>query len=311
MKKSKRNKNNRKKFLVILCLIIVLFYSIKAIKTFSIYVYNNVKEFYLKTNDFYFYSDKLKLNKAEYSVENWSGIEDYIININMNSMENNSVRCNSDIQYNITYSCSENVLCELSKTNSTILASTNTDNFVVKIVPKTTLETGDKVWIEVEAKSTYPYVKTLSARFEITIGNMGMSYNIEDYPNNQYLEFNVINTLNFYTIDEAFGEYQPGNKIDMYKYLELSDENKAKCHSMLITLTFDPNEILVDMTTEMYLKTVAKTTVVIDGYTYVNSITFKLDAITSKSIKFYKVNLENDYTYPNENNAPIINISYI
>ena len=311
MRKKYKNNKKLKKILIILCLLIVLLYSFQAVKTFSIYLYNNVKEFYLKSNNFYFYSDKLKLNKAEYSAKNWSGIEDYIININMNSMENNSVRCNSDIQYNISYSCSENVLCQLSKTSSTIYASDNTDNFIVTVTPKTELQTGDVVWIEVETTSTYPYIKTLSARFEITIGNLGMSYNIEDYKNNQYLEFNVINTLNFYTIDESFDNYIQGSKIDMEEYLELSDENKEKCYSMIVTLSFDSREVLVDMTSEMYLKTISTTTTLIDGYTYINSVTFKVDAISSKCIKFYKVNLENDYTYPNENNEPVINISYI
>lgn len=311
MKKNKKTKQNIKKIMVILCLIIMLLYGIQAIKTFSIYTYNNIREFYLKSNNFYFYSDKLKLNKAEYSVENWSGIEDYVININMNSMENNSIRCNSDIQYNITCFSSENVICELSKTNSTIYKNTNTDEFYVTIIPKTNLETGDTVWVEIQTTSTYPYEKTLSARFEITVGNLGMSYNIEDYSNNQYLEFNVVNTLNFYTIDEAFDNYEQGNKIDMYKYLELSEENKEKCHSMIITLTFDPTKVLIDMTSEMYLKTISSTSVNINGYEYINSITFKIDAISSKCIKFYKVDLEKDYTYPNGEEQPIINISYI
>lgn len=307
----KKTKKGIKKLLVILCLIIILLYSTQFVKTFSLYVYNNIREFYLKSNNFYFYSDKLKLNKAQYSIENWSGIEDYIININMNSMENNILRCDSDINYNISYSCSDNVMCQLSKTSSTIYADTNNDNFVITLTPKTALQNGDTVWVDVEATSTDPYVKTLSARFQIKIGNFGMSYNIEDTPNNQYLEFNVINTLNFYTIDEPFGEYSKGDKIDMNKYLSLSDENKDKCYSMIITLTFDPREVLVDMTSELYLKTISSTTVQIDGGTYVNSITFKIDAISSKCIKFYKRNLSNDYTYPKGNNNPIININYI
>jgi len=311
MRRKEKNNKNLKKIIIILSLIFIILYSMQAVKTFSIYVFNNVREFYLKSNNFYFYSDKLKLNKAEYSAKNWSGIEDYIININMNSMENNSVRCNSNIEYTISYTCSDNILCQLSKTKSTIYASDNVDNFIVTITPKAELQTGDVVWLEVEATSTYPYVKTISGRFEITVGNLGMSYNIEDSKHSQYLEFNVVNTLNFYTIDDAFDGYVSGNKIDMNKYLALSDENKNKCHSMLVTLTFDPKKVLVDMTSEVYLKRVSTTTVNIDGYTYVNSITFKVDAISSKCVKFYKVNLENDYTYPNVNNEPIINISYI
>jgi len=228
MRRKEKNNKNLKKIIIILSLIFIILYSMQAVKTFSIYVFNNVREFYLKSNNFYFYSDKLKLNKAEYSAKNWSGIEDYIININMNSMENNSVRCNSNIEYTISYTCSDNILCQLSKTKSTIYASDNVDNFIVTITPKAELQTGDVVWLEVEATSTYPYVKTISGRFEITVGNLGMSYNIEDSKHSQYLEFNVVNTLNFYTIDEAFDGYVSGNKIDMNKYLALSDENKNR-----------------------------------------------------------------------------------
>ena len=169
MRRKEKNNKNLKKIIIILSLIFIILYSMQAVKTFSIYVYNNVREFYLKSNNFYFYSDKLKLNKAEYSAKNWSGIEDYIININMNSMENNSVRCNSNIEYTISYTCSDNILCQLSKTKSTIYASDNVDNFIVTITPKAELQTGDVVWLEVEATSTYPYVKTISGRFEISI----------------------------------------------------------------------------------------------------------------------------------------------
>lgn len=303
-------RKNAKKIVIILCLILGVLYGIQAIKTVSRYIYNNIKEMYLKSNNFYFNSDKLKPDGAKYSIENWSGIEDYIININMNSFENNKVKCNSDITYSISCTTSDNILYQISKTDSIIYSDNNNDNFVVTITPKTTLETGDKVWIEIVAQSTYPYEKTLSGRFEITIGNLGMSYNIEDNSGNQYLEFNVINTLNFYTIDESFDNYQQGTKIDMYKYLELPEQDKKKCHSMIIKLEFNPQEVLVDMTSEVYLQTIETTSTTIDGKKYINSITFKLDAISSKAIKFYKRNLDKDYTYPKDNNKPIINITY-
>lgn len=310
MNNVKNKKTNIKKIFIILCLITILLYGAQYVKTFSLYVYNNVKEFFLKTNNFYFYSDKLKLNMAEYNIENWSGIEDYVININMNSIENNLVKCDSDIEYNIEYSCSDNIMCQSSKANSTIYADTNTDNFILTITPITALNTGDVVWVEVSATSVAPYVKTISAKFQITVGNLGMSYNIEDEPNSQFIEFNVVNTLNFYTIDEAFGEYSVGDKIDLYKYLDLSDENKNKCHSLTVTLTFDPREVYLDMASEMYLKSIAHTTTQIGNANYVNSLTFKVDAITSVSVKFYKKDLTKDYTYPKDNNPCIVGITY-
>lgn len=281
------------------------------VKTFSRYVYNNIRQFYLKSNNFYFNSDKLQETKAIYNVENWSGVEDYTININMNSMQNNNLSCNSDINYDITYSCSSNIICQLSKSSSTIYADDNIDNFIVTITPQTTLSTGDTVWVEISVQSTYPYEKELSGRFNITIGNLGMSYNIEDEVNKQYLEFNVTNTLNFYTIDEAFSTYNVGDKIDMYDYLELPISDQNKCHSMIITLTFNPTIVSIDMTSEAYLNAISTTTTNIDEHTYVDSITFKLDAISSKTVKFYKENLNLDYTYPTGENTSVIGISCI
>lgn len=263
----------------------------------------------MKSNNFYFNSDKLKEDMAQYSVENWSGVENYTITINMNSMENNNVHCTSDIQYGISYSCSDNVICQLSKTSSTIYADGNTDSFVVTITPQSSLITGDVVWVEITATATAPYTKTISGRFNITVGNLGMSYNIEDSVHNPYLEFNVTNTLNFYTIDEAFSTYQIGDRIDMSQYLALSETDKQKCHSMLITLTFNPTVVLIDMTSEVYLNAESTTMTTVNGFNYANSITFKLDAISSKLVKFYKVNSDNDYTYPNGDATPIINIT--
>lgn len=307
----KKKKTLKKKMLLILCLLLILLYSVQMVKTFSRYVYNNIKEFYFKSNNFYFNSDKLQTNKPIYNVANWSGVEDYVININMNSMQNNNVHCNSDINYNITYTSSSNIVCQLSKSSSTISTATNTDNFIVTITPQTALSTGDTVWVEITATSTYPYEKELSGRFNITIGNLGMSYNIEDEPNKQYLEFNVTNTLNFYTIDEAFASYNVGDKIDMNDYLNLQNSDKNKCHSMIITLTFDPTVVSIDMTSEAYLHALSTTTTSIDGHTYIDSITFKLDAISSKCVKFYKENSNLNYTYPNGGNTSIIGITCI
>src|SRR5574344_973225 len=108
----RKRKTVRKKVLIILCLILLILYCTQMVKTFSRYVYKHIQEFYLKSNNFYFNSDKLQEEMITYNVENWSGVEDYTININMNSMENNNVFSNSNIEYDISYSCSDNVLCQ-------------------------------------------------------------------------------------------------------------------------------------------------------------------------------------------------------
>ena len=46
------------------------------------------------------------------------------------------------------------------------------------------------------------------------------------------------------------------------------------------------------------------------GYDYVNDITFGIDALSSNTIKFYKVDDSKDYTYPIVNNNSIVDVSF-
>ena len=72
----------------------------------------------------------------------------------------------------------------------------------------------------------------------------------------------------------------------------------------MITLTFDPSLFRLDMTNEAYLKAVrTSTTTLQDGYDYINSVTFRTDALSSTSVRFYKLNTTNNYTYPYVNNT--------
>ena len=64
------------------------------------------------------------------------------------------------------------------------------------------------------------------------------------------------------------------------------------------------------MTSDAYQEAVNMTTQVINGYNYVNSVSFKIDALSSKMIKFYKLDTTQNYTYPIINNNSIIQVSY-
>ena len=278
--------------------------------TYGRYIYLELKEYYLSTKKFYFNSDKLALNRPIYQVENWSGVGSYNISINLNSYKNNLEVCDSDITYTLTYSCSTNVTCSLNKNSGTIYTSTNTDNIIATLTSITTLSEGDSAFIEITATSTAPYSKTISARFVLNVSISGLSYEIADVARRSYLNFNITNTLDYYTVVTAFGNHAVGEKIDINTYLGLSAENKAKCKSALITLTFDPTVVVLDMTSEAYLKAVNYTTTTIGGYNYINSITFNVEAISSAQIKFYKTNAAMNYTYPIVNPSSIISFSY-
>jgi tetrahydromethanopterin S-methyltransferase subunit H len=76
---------------------------------------------------------------------------------------------------------------------------------------------------------------------------------------------------------------------------------------MTINVTFDPSVVVMDTTSSEYIyaKNNGKTTeTTISGETYVNSISFEIDAEESKVIKFYKLDSSKDYTLA-ENDSTI------
>lgn len=295
------NKKYKKKQIIILALIVLCLLSFVII--FGRYVTNTINNFFVRSKEFYFYSDKLSEDNSVYQVDNWSGVDDYVITINMNSNNNNIESATYDIGYNISYTCSDNAICQLSKTSGTILASTNSDFFNLTITPNTQLSTGDRVVVEVEVNSTAPYKKTLKGKFTLVVGKEKLSYQITDDEQSPYMILSMTNTLSYYTVKEAFGSYTVGQKIDIDTYLALTDEEKKKCYSAIVRIEFDPNEILFDVTNSAYADATNITTTTIGGKTYISGFTISIDAISSREIRFYKVDVSQDYTYPNNNNS--------
>ena len=274
------------------------------------YIYNDIRDFYFSSKSFYFNSDKLTTNRAIYQVDNWSAVDPYTIVINMNSSKNNLVHANSDIDYNITYICSSNVKCSINKSVSTIYASSHSDSFTAVITPNDTFKDGDEAYMEIYANSVYPYKKKLSARFILRVGRIGLSYSIDDEVKRPYFNFNVTNTFDYYLVKQDFDKYKVDDRIDRNTYMELSDEDKKKCTSALISLSFDPRETILDMTSSAYLNAYNVSITKIDGYDYVNGISFKMDSESSETIKFYKADTDKDYSYPIVNDRSVIEFSY-
>ena len=297
-------KKNKKKIIIILFTFFLTFLLIGV--TYGRYIYNSINERYLLTKKFYFNSDKLDVNKPIYQIDNWSAAGEYFIDVDLNSYLNNYEVAPYDIEYTLSYSCSSNIICSLSQDSGIIRGTSNHDSFRATISPNGTLNDGDSAFIEVKAKATSPYKKEISARFILNVGKIGLSYSIDDSVNSPYLNFNITNTIDYYVVDEPFLDYDIGNRLDIDTYLSLSDENKSKCTSSLITLSFDPNIVVLDMTSPAYLRRLSETYTTINGFSYVNSISFKVDAIDSEVVKFYKVNATLDYTYPFVNNQSII-----
>ena len=288
---------------------ILIICSITLVSTLGRYVVNSLNNFFFRTKEFYFFSDKLTEKSSYYQIENWTGIDPYTITINMNSRLNNLKASSYDISYDITYSCSSNATCQLSKNSGNILASTNVDYFNLTLTPSTELAVGDKVWVVITATSTVKYKKNISATFVLTVGKEQVSYEIVDSESNKYMDLNITNTLSYYKVKQAFNSYAVGDKINVDDYLALSDENKAKCYSTQITLSFDPKIVVLDMTNENYLKATNVTTTNIDGTSYINGMTFNIEPISSVVVRFYKKDVSKNYTYPITNSTSIITVT--
>lgn len=99
--------------------------------------------------------------------------------------------------------------------------------------------------------------------------------------NRPYLEVNITNTLSYYTVNQAFGDYGVGTQITRDTYLSLTKEEQSNCSSQIINISFNPQEILLDMTDNAFVNGISNTTVTIDEKIYINSIKFKIDALSS------------------------------
>lgn len=299
--------NKRTKIILILLLITVL---IPVGITFSKYVYNFIENYLIKTNNFYFNSDKLGSPNINYGVNNWSGSGNFTIQFELNNHKNNLLVSDSDIVYDVTFTCSSDVICSIDNSSGVIYKTEMTDNFVLTVTPQRIFNAGESIEVDIKATSKSPYVKTLGAHFTITVGKQGVSYEIKDQINQPYFDFSITNARDEYIVREAFDRYSANEIISADTYKKLSDANKEKCYSTLITLSFDPHEVVID-TTSNILNHATYTTQRVGGVDYVSSITFDVEAMSSNVLRFYKIDVTNDYTYPYQNNESIVTFDAI
>ncbi len=288
-----RKINKNVKFIIILCIVILL---VPIAVTLSRYVYNKILDFYYYTQNFYFESDKLSFMGSNYSLDYWNGVDPYDIVINLNSYKNNSLKSSSDIEYKVSYECPNEVTCGISKENGIIYSSINNDSFNFTITPNDTFTDGDSVTVKITASSLSPYKKTLSASFKLVVGKYGLSHEIIDSEGSVYLEVKVTNSLESYVVKSSFDNYNIGDEISIDTYNNLSDDNKSKCVSASITLSFDPNVVYLNNNSSTFLKGYNVVSEKINNFDYVNKFTFDIDASSSSSVKLYKKNPSKDYS---------------
>lgn len=274
-------------FIVILVVIIIL-------PTFSRYIYNNIKESYLNSKQFYFTSDLLNVNNNKVSFSNWGGNTVYSFEFNVNSKLNELTKVNYDMNYELTCTIVEKdkatLFIDSENGNSTegkedgtvkiersILSSQNTDPVKVYIRPKQKLPLNTSLTLKLKAVTTEPYKKEILATVKIIIGITDTDYTIVDSVNSEYAVLNLVNSNKDTTTIKI--SYDP-DKIR----IDLTDE------------LFDLNNLvsnLTDLNSKQWTRTLDST------QKYIKEVKFYLKGQSSKKIKFYKIDRTIDYTYPN------------
>ena len=274
------------------------------------YIKEAFYDYYLGSKEFYFTSNRLKENNPVYQVNNWSGIGNFDITFDLLSSLNNKLMTNYDITYEINYTCDENVICNIDKSSGVIYSESHSDTITINVIPTRVFTENETLTIHVEATSTSPYVKTIKADFLYVSGKKGATYSIDDEVLRPYLILSVTNANTYCTVKTSFDSYNVGDFIDVDVFKDLSIENKKKCIGKVVNLSFNPREVLLD-TTSTLINESQVTYENIDNVNYVSRMSFNIDAMSSKEVRFYKVNANIDYTYPNEQDNSIIGVDII
>ncbi len=301
-------REHRTASMTILVLLMVFFL---AGVVFGRYIKNIVNEFILETKAFYFNSSILNVNGKNFSITNWDGVNSYPLTIDLNNRKSDTRYTTTDITYDIFVDCPTTVLCTASKNSGVLHPEDLTDNYTITVTPLQNFYEGDTVVVTTGVTSTAPYQKTMTATYTIGVEKSDFSYEIVDSVNSKYLMLNLTNAISYYEVSEPFGTYAVGDQVSLDDYSTLSDTDKAKCFSAIVTVEYDPTKLFVDMTDKLYLSRLStnyqETTV--SGYQYVSRFSFKVNASSNNSILFYKDDITRNYTYPIVNNTSIITVT--
>ena len=305
MQKIRNHKKISITILVVLAILLVISIA------FGRYIYNMINNYILETKGFYFNSSVLAVNSKNYNIRNWDGVNSYTLNIDLNNRKNSLITTKEDIQYEIQVICSNNVSCTSSKQTSVIYKSQGEDSFTVTMTPLGNFTEQDEAVVTIKARSTSPYKKELSAVYHIGIAQSNFTYEIIDNAGDIFFTLKMTNSLTYYVVDTAFGTHAVGDKISLEEYDSLSTTNKNNCSSAKVALSFNPNNVILDMTNSSYVHRIpnSETTTTIDGYQYVSGYSIKIPAASSEQVIFYKKNRNNNYTYPITNPTSIINLT--
>lgn len=280
MKENKRRINKLKVSIVIILAILFI-----TITVFGRYIYKSFREMYLSSKEFYFTSNLLETDVAEYNFNNWNGTGTYQIKFDLYSYNDQLQKVDYDLAYNLSCTvqgsspkakCTINSATGPTSLDGIIYQSTHKDSITLYVTPLTTLSVGDEIEIVITAKTEEPYAKEISANYKLVVSNEYTGYTITDEVNQNYLTLHLVN---------------------------------PEAEEATLTIAINPAILRVDMNDDVYRIKTAETTETETGKGYVNSITFKMTAESSKNIRFYKVDSTQDYTYPNAGNPSVITVT--
>ena len=294
-----------------IAIIIFLSFFIVISVAFGRYIRNIIQNYILETQNFYFNSSILNINGKHYSVTNWDGVNAYPLTIDLNNRKSEDIYTKTDIVYTISVTCPSTVTCALSKNGDTIHPLDQTDSYQIIVTPHQNFGENDTVTVYTEVTSTSPFRKTMSATYTIGVERSDFGYEIVDSVNAKYLTINFTNAIPFYQVQTAFGDYAVNDYVSLDEYALLSADDQAKCFSAIVTVSYDPSILFVDMSNKYFVHRLPTgyTEQTIDGHQWVSGFSFKVNASSSSAINFYKDDITQNYTYPIVNSSSIINVS--
>ena len=303
----KINLKNKKTLVLFIAVSIIAF---GVVISLARYVYDYTRNHILEAKGFYFTSTTMSTLGTSHNISNWDGVNAYEITLDLSSKKNKFIKTEANINYTTSFTCSSNVTCSTSKESGTISKDTNADSFTITVLPSGNISSGDTATITVNASSTSPYEKTLKTTYILHVVTYSFSYSIDDSPNSKYLTLELKNAFTFYEVTEAFDGKAVGDHIGIDEYNSLSDANKKKCKSAIVTLTYDPSLLRIDMTNNLYIDNKStESTEVIESHNYVKKITMPITAASTKKIIFYKADTSQDYSYDGKSGTSIIGVS--
>lgn len=281
------------------------------VTVFGRYIRNIIQNYILETKAFYFNSTVLKINGKNYYMSNWDGVSEYTITIDLNNYKSDDVYTKSDIAYEVMVDCPKSITCVISKTKGVLQSEKKEDSYNIRFTPVDSFDADDAISITTKVTSTSPYRKEMSATYTVSVETKSFSYDIEDSENDKFLTINFTNSITYYEVRTGFGKYAVGDHIGIEEYNGLSDADKSKCFSAIVTVKFDPHDLFVDMTNKYFLARLNQNyqEVNINGYNWVSQFSFAMPPSSSSSIIFYKDDIAKDYTYPLVNNTSVIQVT--